>query len=173
MVTFVDPMGIYEVSLPSTWPIWPNAMNHAGVSRFGHGAGANTDDLPALTISVGDAEGNIALCAPVETWPESETIGCDDFRATNLDQLGEVLVSSPWPLSTEEWVNDTELGGEVGRVEQPLMSGRCLGCRAKAHFYAFRGGRPIVLAFDWWIIRFDDSGRYLREIVESFRFRDQ
>jgi hypothetical protein len=73
--------------------------------------------------------------------------------------------------------NDLTLSGEPGREERPTYSGsgaNCLGCPGVLyHAFLFHSGTPVVLAFDFWTVEFEEmSPAYLTDVLESFRLLD-
>ncbi len=79
-------------------------------------------------------------------------------------------------MPTEE-SGDLVLGGEPGRFERPVYltdSHGCLGCPWMLYnVFAIHDGRPVVLAFDWWNIDFEQiSADYFDQMLTSFRFLD-
>ena len=102
---------------------------------------------------------------------------CRSRCRKTLDELEEALISTPRFFSSEEIHDETLLDGGPARIEYVAIHSNCLGCPgAKYHVFALRDGRPIVLAFDYWNLRFDRLGANTAarfdEIVASFRFLD-
>jgi hypothetical protein len=187
--TFVDSGSSYEVLLPDSWlsfegdrsyrlvpGLWnsddPEGNPYPGVRRFGiDGAGHG---VPALTISYGEPDGSVFLC-------QSSATRCAEVVVQSLEDLEEVLVSTPLiyaeALCGEDGCEEREprgdliLGGEPARFEAAGIRNNGLGIPwAMHHVFAIHEGRPVVLAFDYWIIRFENFP--VDEVVESFRFLD-
>jgi hypothetical protein len=168
LVIYTNKADDYRLIVPESWTEWSGLEGGAdlppGVTRFGYGSGGATQDDPALAISIGGADGRVTLCR----------VRCVEVVAANLDELGDALDSTLRPLDDGiELVDDIAVDEEAGRIERPERRNSCLGCPATLHVYAFHDGRPVVLAFDWWNIRFDRLGNgevLLSEIVASFQF---
>jgi hypothetical protein len=182
----------YEILLPRSWVdgaaelLDPTGSPYPGVTAFGAGAGFGTRGSPGLTISVGQSAGSVlANCVPPETeGPDYGDPVCQPLTATTLDELGTVLISVPLvfaesgqPDMPVEVQNDLTLSGEPGREERPTYSGsgaNCLGCPGVLyHAFLFHSGTPVVLAFDFWTVEFEEmSPAYLTDVLESFRLLD-
>jgi len=167
----------YEVLIPAVWADDPAELVYDSGSHavtFGSGRGAGTRGSPALTITMGQPNGTISLCG-----------SCAATVVTTLDNLQELVVSNPtaMDLPPEKQVA-INLGGEPGRSERAQISNSCLGCPgAYYHVFTIHDGRPVVLAFDYWTVRFESmvvtpgnevpfTGQMLDAILESFRFTD-
>lgn len=187
LVLHVDEASGYQMLVPRFWEesaTTPSRLGEplSGVTMFGSGGGAGTRNYPGLTISVGDADGSIYLCQP----------SCAPQVATTLDALGAVLVSTQTTnLCPSEIHGTLMLGGEQGHFERPNYrlggaehgaigigvprgGGNCLGAPAMRYqAYVFHGGRPVVLAFDYWNIGFARiQPDYVVQMLESFAFLD-
>jgi hypothetical protein len=182
----------YEILLPRYWVageselLDPAGTPYPGVTAFGAGVGFGTRDSPGLAISVGQAAGTVfANCAPEDTEgpPPYEPV-CHSLTATSLDELGTALISVPLvyaesgqPGMPVEIQNDLTLSGEPAREERPTYLGstfNCLGCPGMLYqAFLIHAGAPVVLAFDFWIVEFEEmSPTYLTEVLESFRLLD-
>jgi hypothetical protein len=92
----------------------------------------------------------------------------------------EVTLRSACPYieSATEVSGHIALGGEAGRYKRPKPINNGLGCPDTIyHVFAFHDGRPVVLAFDYWPLRFNELGTdnawvLAQEIIDSFRFVD-
>jgi hypothetical protein len=167
----------YEVLLPEWWERTAHRWD-LGVTFFGNGGGAGTSGGPGLVISVGQPDGTVELCSGT----------CETVHVASLAELEEAIVSSPPAICrglgpdcgrSSEQRGDLTLAGAQARFESASLGGRCLGCPdAWRHVFAIVDGRPVVLAFDYWNIRFNrfswysDSADWVDEIVDSFRFVD-
>jgi hypothetical protein len=167
----------YEVLLPAQWASEPTAHVRPGgrnATAFGSGRGAGTRGAPALTITVGETDGSIGLC-----------FNCS-ATVTNLDELEELVASTPSFFTTgpPERHSELVLGGELARSESAGIGNNCLGCpNAYYHVFTIHHGRPVVLAFDYWTVRFESmvvtpgnevpfTQQMLDAILQSFRFTD-
>jgi hypothetical protein len=147
---FEDPNGEYRLQLPHAWI----GTARSALDASFPGASAWTFGQASLKVSFGPSGG------------------------MTLGDLEDLLVSVPPMYPFREEVHDYRfLGGALAGVEQPIRSATCLGCpTATIHVYAVRDGRAVVLAFDYWTIRFDrlgpdnESQRILNAIIESFEF---
>jgi hypothetical protein len=179
----------YEVLLPRFWVesaaelLDSAGAPYGGVTAFGSGTGAGTSGSPGLTISIGAPDGSVvANCAPPEDLdgPPGDVV-CHSVTAATLDELGNALISVPvafaesgQPDMPVEIQTNLTLAGEPGREERPTYLGdgaNCLGCPGMLyHAFLVHEGAPVVLAFDFWIVEFEElSPAYLTEILESFR----
>ena len=135
---------------------------------------AGTRGAPALTITVGETDGSIGLC-----------FNCS-ATVTNLDELEELVASTPSFFTTgpPERHSELVLGGELARSDSAGIGNNCLGCpNAYYHVFTIHHGRPVVLAFDYWTVRFESmvvtpgnevpfTQQMLDAILQSFRFTD-
>ena len=178
LVTYADPEGLFDMRMPRAWAAEPSEGRVGEMTRtlgFGVGSGFGTTESPGLRIFIGSDQGTIAKC------PD-----CPEVAIRTLDDLEEFVVSTP-SFSTDgppEAHETLTLGGESARSERPGISNDCLGCPDfYYHVFTIHGGRPIVLAFDYWNIRFGritvPGGRdvpfsraKLETILASFRFLD-
>lgn len=128
---------------------------------------ATDSALPGSTAVVFEAEGPDPLKISVGT-PGSMTLG----------ELEDILVSTPRFYSSNESHDYRFLDRDLAGVETPAIGTNCLGCpQARIHVYAIHDGRPVVLAFDYWMIRFGSLGdRESRQIIDaitdSFEFTE-
>ena len=189
LVLYSNPDDGYEMLMPRFWQESAAALDdpdgnpYPGVQAFGEdGAGNGT---PGLIVSLGSPDGSVfANCSgpPQEGPPPLPSPECRQFVATSLDEVQAELTSVPTyyagaeGLPTEE-SGDFVLGGEPGRFERPVYltdSHGCLGCPWMLYnVFAIHDGRPVVLAFDWWNIDFEQvSADYFDQMLASFRFLD-
>jgi hypothetical protein len=176
---FTNVEGGYELLLPASWANAPEDLDFGDgqiATAFGRGRGAGTRTDPGLTIIVGGSDGSITPCS-----------SCDRVTVTSLSDLEEAVVSTPrfFTSGPAERHADVMLGGEPARSERAGIANNCLGCPdAYYHVYAIRDGRPYVLAFDYWTVRFgslalpDGSEQpfqpsTLEAILDSFVFVDR
>jgi hypothetical protein len=143
LIPFSSPEHGYELLIP---PDWTPTSRGGDIVRFMRPDDDGTPSL-ALTITVGPT------------------------GSATIDELEQSVVSrAPLCPSMHERHEDTMLGGEPARVEKPTIGASCEGePPAFHHVYAIHNGRPVVLAFDHWRIRF----QLIDAIVASFRFTDQ
>ena len=147
-------------------------------------AGARSSD-PALTISVGELAGTVALC-------QDAAHVCETVLVASLDELDAALRITDDEFDgavPNERVGDLVLAGEPGRWKRPGYppqssggygigptsgGGNCLGCPGVLyHAYAIKDGRPIVLSWDFWTLAFEAfNPSYSRHIIESLRVLD-
>lgn len=169
MVLFTNETDGYELLIRSEWE--PRELLRfgepcPGVTAFGFAPDLN---YPAVTVSVGDTNGVVAV---------SSTGGCHDVTATTLDELAEAIDVTPMArASGSEVTEDLTLGGEPARYEAFLSGLAYPFFPAFHHVFAFHEGRPIVIAFDHWTFRtsltFPLSITFNeRLLIESFRFLD-
>jgi hypothetical protein len=179
LVPYSNPADGYEVLLPDVWlgrAIWdPVNGTPGGHTSFGAGRGAGTRGSPGLRITVGSADSTISLCG-----------ACPTVTVRSLIDIEELVVSTPSFLTDNpaEVHADLLLGGEPAGSEKAGIGNNCLGCpQAYYHVYTIHNGRPVVLAFDYWTVRFGEintpderavrfAPSTLQEILESFRFID-
>jgi hypothetical protein len=164
MVIFSNPRDGYELVVPEQWEVGAEpdfGEPLQGVVRFGRAANR---DYGALTVSIGSPDGRFYLC----------TAGlCGETVARTLDELQALVVSVPEVLSDKELHELTELGGEPARIEKMRMSGIVGGPALFYSVFALHDGRPVVLSFDHYSIRYGYlSTREIHQIVASFRFLD-
>jgi len=179
-----QPLG-YSILVPRFWGLGIDEAGDASVHEFGAGRGAGTRDDPALTISVGAADGTLTLC-------QGRGHVCSTVVATTLEELESLLVSVPPDFdspSTGEVSGALELGGLPGGFKRPeyqvdrssshpfglggTIQGTCLGCPGMLyHAFTISDGRPVVISVDWWTIAFGTlPTNYVSEILGSFRLR--
>ncbi len=164
----------YEIILPQAWidsaaPIWFQGNSYPGVRRFGEDGADN--GYQALTISIGQPHGLVfAGC---------EVAFCNEVAVGDLDDLGAALETTPETFrrvfGLEDYRGDLTLGGEQGRYEEAGIRHNGLGLPwAMYHAFTIHDGRPVVLAFDLWNIRFNrlapDSQEIVERMIASFRF---
>jgi hypothetical protein len=169
---FINRAEGYELLLPAIWaPTEVERGDSQTATAFGSGAGFGTRSAPALTIIVGETDGSITPCT------------CPRTKVSSLDDLEELVVSTPSFFHTgpPEQHSELTLDGEQARSESAGIGNNCLGCPdAFFHVYAIHDGRPFVLAFDYWTVRFrtistpeidlNFSPQTLDTILNSFRF---
>ena len=157
LMTHTDQIGGYELAIPDIWygAVQPSIDGQpaSGVRRFGE---------RELTISVGDPDGTLSLCAAT---CRSVTAG------TTLDTLQTAVAGwlPPIAAGATEARGETTVGGAPARFihrEVADDSGR----RTYYAAYGLRDGRPVVLAFDVPSGIVTLAG--IEEIVASFTFAD-
>jgi hypothetical protein len=170
---FKEPLAGFELLVPESWELRQDLPvkedDESGEERlsrwvFGFGSGAFTSQAPALAVSVGNEEGAVFVCGYDD--------GCRSAVATTLDQLSDLLVSFNSFFPGTEVGGETTLLGDPGRFEHPQPINNCLGCPGKYHVYTIHDGRPVILSFDWWNIRFGrlgDGRALVGTILDSFQ----
>jgi hypothetical protein len=176
LVWYTNDVDGYRMLLPESWAAGATAVMlrgepFPGVQKFG--IAGNSFGYQGLTISIGEPDGTVlAMC---------EVAACQEFHASTLDELQEVLVSTPPLISNQLPITDRfgslTLDGEPGGWERSGIGNHGLGAPwAMYHVFAIRDGRPVVLAFDEWNIRFDrltaNTRALVNEMVASFEFLD-
>jgi hypothetical protein len=167
MTEYVSPHNGFAISLPKEW-VARRTLTPGRTQVFWQPRGRQTQWV--MTIRIGPPDARIAGCS----------VGrCQPARVTTLDELQDALHSSSTLLSSRPEVSgDMAFGGEPARYERPKPSNICLGCPGtRYHVFAFHRGQPVVLAFDYWPLRFnrlgaDNAWTLAQEIVDSFRFLD-
>jgi hypothetical protein len=173
LLPFESPQGNFEILIPESWEPWPSdPVQRTSASedgqealtawRFGKGSGGGTRGAPALVVSIGTEGGGILACGYVS---------CQERVATTLDGLDEALISTPDFFPGVEVGGVTTMLGGTAWFEHPEYVNNGLGAPSEYYVYAIRNGRPVVLAFDWWNIRFarlGDGAALLGSIIESF-----
>jgi hypothetical protein len=182
----------YEILLPRYWVddaaelLDSAGAPYPGVMAFGSGVGFGTRESPGVTISIGQSAGSVlANCVPdlgeLPEPPYDDPPVCQSLTATTLDELETALISVPLvfadsgqPNMPVEVQNDLTLSGEPAREERPTYLGdgaNCLGCPGMLyHAFLIHDGVPVVLAFDFWTVEFEEmSPAYLTEVLQSFR----
>jgi hypothetical protein len=180
LVTYTNAEDGYELLMPRFWLEGEGTRQDprtnepvVGLRTFASGRGFGTRDQPALTISIGQPDGSFTVCQRA----------CQEFVAADLQAMGQAVITiaeefTSIPNGPIEEQGDLVLGGEVARFERPVYPSRqafnCLGCPwMYYHLYTIHGGRPVLLAFDFWTIEFEAiSTDYLTQMLESFRFLD-
>jgi hypothetical protein len=171
----------YEVMLPDSW-IGEDSGGEAnlfldyagnpypGVRRFGeavdrdHPGGAS--GRPALTISVGGADGTVLVC---------HTSWCDEVVVGSLEELQEVLAETEGGCgsSVSGLLHfDTRIGDIGARAMLRGSSGGCFVAESPGFYYiyAIDEGRPVILAFDQVTAQFSaGNARDSQQILASFR----
>jgi hypothetical protein len=110
--------------------------------------------------------------------PDPLKISVGTPGSMTLGELEDILVSTPRFYSSNESHDYRFLDRDLAGVETPAIGTNCLGCpQARIHVYAIHDGRPVVLAFDYWMIRFGSLGdRESRQIIDaitdSFEFTE-
>ena len=156
LATYTDRIGGYELAIPDIWygAAQPSIDGQpaSGVRRFGE---------RELTISVGDPDGALTLCAAT----------CRGVTAgTTLDMLeAEVAAWLPPSAAGAEEGGETSIGGVPSRFIHREVA-EDAGPRTYYAAFGLRDGRPIVLAFDVPSGIVTLAG--IEEIVASFMFAD-
>lgn len=104
----------YEILLPRFWGAGEPNGRFPGMQEFGSGIGFGTRAWPQLSISVGEADGTVAVCHGLTA--------CETLTVSSLDQLEALLVSVPDDFADAvppERAGDITLGGNPGRFKRP------------------------------------------------------
>jgi hypothetical protein len=154
----------YEIEVPTEW--LPEVGSPDRIASIGQTIFTSRRWGRALSITVGEVDGTIWACDQ----------SCRYVTATTLDQLEQAIGSaSPIRPDWGETSGPMAIGGEPARYERPIPIATCLGCPSTSYtVFAIHEGRPIVLAFDYWLLRLNrmgvDSWAIAQEIIDSLRF---
>jgi hypothetical protein len=145
----------YELGLPPSWLdglVADDVVEYVGVK-----------------IVAGDRDGHLGTCG-IDLWP------CADKPITTLGQIDDAIDCAPklYASSFPERHADTTLGGEPARIESLTIPRKYVaGPPAWYCVYAIHDGRPYLLAFDYWSIRYTPFfAARADKIIASFEFID-
>jgi hypothetical protein len=183
LVRYVDPDDGYELLMPEAWAQTATGEADAidskkgpGVRWFGYGWSVFGGGQPALSISIGAKDGSLTICRTT----------CDAVVVHTLDQLEKALVSSPASDASYETRGETMLGGIPARFEAAAVTFSSSSAASKRwatyNVFTIRNGRPIVVAFAFWNVRWQmvgpaDTTGWLSpavfdEMLANFRYPD-
>ena len=157
LATLTDPIGGYELAIPDIWygagQPSIDGQPASGVRRFGE---------RELTISVGDPDGAVTLCAAT----------CRTVTASATLDVLEAEVAGWLPPSAagaSEERGETSIGGVRARFIHREVADDA-GSRTYYAAFGLRDGRPVVLAFDVPSGVVTLAG--IEEVVASFAFAE-
>ena len=155
LTPFRNEAGGYELGLPASW--------------LGGLVADDVVELVGVTIVAGDRDGHLDTCG-IDLWP------CADTPITTLARIDDAIDCAPslYASSFPERHADTTLGGEPARIESLKIPRKFVsGPPAWYCVYAIHDGRPYVLAFDYWSIRYTPFfAARVDKIIASFKFID-
>lgn len=132
-----------------------------GIAAFGYG---KDQPYPALAVSIGGLDGTIQI----------STNGlCTTVTARTLDELDAAIQSAPASSFFSERTTETVLDGEPARYISTVSGHRWTTSPGFHHVLAFHDGRPVVIAFDHYLWRWNPEQLPISAILDSFQWLDR